>query len=387
MNARRGRAAAARRLLARRLLAPAVLLLLASGGARAHEPSTAHLTLARAGDAWEARLDVALRDLEDAVGLDEDGDGRITWGELRARGPAVDAYVLARLRLGGPAGDCDARVAGREVDRHAGAAYAVVRLRAACPPGARELALRYDLLFDVDPQHRALVRVEGGAAGAQAAILAADRRTRALDAPAPERQLAELAGEGLRHIAQGYDHLLFLTSLLLPAALRRARGGWLPAPSLGVALAETARVVTAFTAAHALSLGAASAGLVALPARLVESAIAASVILAAAHNVAPLWRGGAWRVAFVFGLVHGLGFAGALADLGFGGGALAARLLAFHVGVEAGQLAVVACLLPLLYAVRATGWYPRIALPLLSIAIAYVGACWLAERGLGLALP
>jgi hypothetical protein len=365
----------------------ALLVLWLPGSGLAHKPSDAYLTLVRDGAAFGGRLDVALRDLEQAVGLDADGDGRITWGELRARAAEVDAYVLGRLELAGAAGPCATRVAGREVDRHSDGAYAVLKLRAACPPGTRAVRLRYELLFDLDPQHRGLLRLEG-AGGARSAIFAADRRSRTLesDAPAPGQDLLEYAGEGVRHIAGGFDHLLFLASLLLPAALRREGRGWAPASALGPPLAEVARVVTAFGAAHSLSLAAAALGLVALPSRVVESAIAASVMAAAANNLAPLWRGRAWRAAFAFGLVHGLGFASVLADLGYGRGSLAGRLLGFNLGVEAGQLAVVALVLPLLYAVRAAPWYRRLALPLLSSAIAALAACWLAERSLDLKL-
>jgi hypothetical protein len=371
----------------RALRAALALLLLAPAASLAHKPSDAYLTLAPEGDAVAARLDVALRDLEQAVGLDADGDGRITWGELRARADDVDAYVLGRLELAGGGGRCPARVIGREVDRHADGAYAVLRLRAECAPGAQALRLRYALLFDLDPQHRGLVRW-GGADGARSAILAADRRTLTLDPepPAPGRELLAWAREGVRHIAEGFDHLLFVTSLLLPAALRRERGGWVPRPALRPALAEVARVVTAFTAAHSLSLGAAALGLVSLPSRGVESAIAASVVVAAANNVVPLWSGRAWQVALGFGLVHGLGFASVLAELGFARGPLAARLLGFNLGVEAGQLAVVACLLPILHGLRTAPWYRRLALPVLSCAIAALAACWLAERSLGVAL-
>ena len=151
-------------------------------------------------------------------------------------------------------------------------------------------------------------------------------------------------------------------------------------------LGEVLRIVTGFTLAHSLSLGLAAAGLLALPSRAVESAIAASVIVAAANNVIPLWHGRSWLVAFGFGLIHGFGFASVLGDLGLEGGPFVARLVGFNLGVELGQLAVVAVLLPLLYPVRSFRWYRAVALPGLSAAIAALALVWLAERSLDIAL-
>jgi hypothetical protein len=371
---------------AARGLACAALLLLLSAAALAHKPSDAYLTLSPEAGVWSGRLDLALRDLEQVLSLDADGDGRITWGELRARAGEIDAYALGRLRLAADGTPCASLAAAHRVDHHTDGAYAVLLFRSDCASAARALSIDYGLFFDVDPQHRGLLRLESPA-GTRSAIFAADARRRSIElgAPAPGRELLEYTREGVLHIAVGFDHLLFLASLLLPAALQRGRAGWTPAPALRPVLAEVLRIVTSFTAAHSLTLGLAAAGLVALPARAVESVIAASVALAAVNNVVPLWRRRAWLVAFVFGLVHGLGFASVLVGLGLEQGSLAVRLAGFNLGVEAGQLTLVGCLLPLLYAVRAERWYRRFALPALSFAIAALAGLWLLERSVGIA--
>ena len=120
------------------------------------------------------------------------------------------------------------------------------------------------------------------------------------------------------------------------------------------------------------------------PSRWVESAIALSVVVAALNNLRPLIRHGRWIAAFAFGLVHGFGFAGALADLGLPRDSLALSLAAFNVGVEAGQLAIVAAFLPLAYALRATVAYRVLALRAGAAAIAAVAAIWFAERAFDL---
>ena len=147
-----------------------------------------------------------------------------------------------------------------------------------------------------------------------------------------------------------------------------------------------AKVVTAFTLAHSVTLTLATLGLVSLPSRLVESAIACSVVLAALNNVWPIVRQRLWLLAFGFGLLHGLGFAGALLDLGLPAHAMVVPLLAFNLGVELGQLAIVALLLPLIFALRETSLYPRLMLRAGSSAIAVLGGLWLVERAFDLRL-
>ena len=129
-----------------------------------------------------------------------------------------------------------------------------------------------------------------------------------------------------------------------------------------------------------LTLTLATLGVVKLPSRLTESAIALSVMLAAANNLHPLIRERGWLVAFAFGLIHGFGFATALSDLGLGQGALALTLVGFNTGVEVGQLAIVAVFLPAAYALRGTWFYQVPLLRFGSALIILISGMWFAER-------
>ena len=149
--------------------------------------------------------------------------------------------------------------------------------------------------------------------------------------------------EGTFHIWIGFDHVLFLLSLLLPAVLVHESRRWTGVGSFRAALTEVLWVVTAFTVAHSITLPIAALQIVGLPSRLVESAIAASVVLAAANNLVPVVERRRWLVAFGFGLIHGFGFASVLTELGSPEEALVLSLLGFNVGVEIGQLVIVAC--------------------------------------------
>ena len=345
------------------------------------------LTVDGAGTAGQ--WDIALRDLARAIGLDADQDGAVTWGELKLRQTAIADYALARLDLSAGGRRCRLRPRAHLVDRHSDGAYAVLRFAADCPEPPRRLAIDYHLLFDIDPLHRGLVRVVDGPS-VHAAVLSPEAPRLLLETGArPDRlgQLVSFGRQGAWHIWLGFDHILFLISLLLPAVLRRQDGHWQPVGTFGSALAEVVRVVTAFTIAHSLTLTLATLGLIALPARLVESAVAASVVLAALNNVWPLVQRHLWLLAFGFGLLHGLGFAGVLLDLGLPRDALVVPLLAFNLGVELGQLGIVALFLPLAFMLRETALYPQLMVRAGSTAIAAVAGVWLIERLFDLRIP
>lgn len=348
----------------------ALLAFLAAGLAHAHKPSDSYLSLEVRGEATQGQWDIALRDLEYAIGLDEDGDGAITWGELRRKRSQVESYAFARLALRAGSQACAIQPGGLLFDQHSDGGYAVLRFTSPCAATDME----YRLFFDLDPTHRGLLRIGGATA-----VLSPERPMASLaGARTRLQQFVDYAREGVWHIWIGFDHVLFLVSLLLPAVMGARR--------FAPVFWDVFRVVTAFTIAHSVTLALAALSVVALPSRLVESAIALSVVLAALNNLWPVVRGRRWIVAFVFGLIHGFGFASVLADLGLPQGALLLALVGFNLGVEAGQLAIVAAVLPLAYAFRASWGYRRVVFAGGSAAIALVAAVWLVERAFDLQL-
>ncbi|WP_426054330.1 HupE/UreJ family protein [Janthinobacterium sp. PSPC2-1] len=360
-----------------------VILLLCAwlAPAQAHKPSDSYLSLAVHGQQIEGQWDIALRDLDFAIGLDGNGDGALTWDEIRVRHAAIAAYALRRLQVASDRGACPLQAVEQLIDKHTDGAYNVLRFRADCPDGAApaSVTIGYTLFADLDPQHKGLLKINSGGT-TQTAIFDPDSPRQTLSLAAPDRlaQFGAYVKHGIWHIWIGYDHILFLLSLLLPAVL-------LPGlreqqqQRLKAAFHDVLKVVTAFTLAHSITLSLASLSLVSLPSRWVESAIAASVILAALNNLLPLFRGKRPVAAFAFGLIHGFGFASVLRDLGLPQGSLLASLLGFNVGVEIGQLAIVAAFLPVAWLLRKT-WLYRQVLTIGSLAIAVVAAVWLVER-------
>jgi len=363
-----------------RRLALIVALLLCQATASAHKASDSYLVLDVKGNAVTAQWDIALRDIDFALGLDSDGNAEITWGELRARQKDLSAWALSRLEVS-RGGVCPLEVGSLQVDDHTDGGYAVLHLSGLCPAATGELGLHYRLLFDLDQLHRGLLRLTLDGSPYTTVLSPTSGLVQFGSAQASRwTQFSQYLVEGIWHIWIGFDHILFLLSLLLPAVLVLQVRRWHGVTSFGVALREVLWVVTSFTAAHSITLSLAALGLVSLPSRLVESAIALSVVLASANNLWPVVEHRRWLVAFGFGLIHGFGFASVLSELGLPADALVLSLLGFNAGVEVGQMAIVAGFLPMAFLLRNTRFYLRGVFVLGSWFTMLVALVWLLER-------
>lgn len=370
-----------------RNLIHALALLVLTTPAFAHKSSDSYLRIdveqTRISGAW----DIALRDLDFALALDADGDGELTWGEVRDARARIFDYAFARLRLQADSASCPITPNNLLIDTHSDGTYAVLRFNAQCAQATEALSIDYQLLFELDAQHRGLVRLTSNGA-AQSAVFAPDTSTQKLSLATaiPFSGFGSYVELGIEHIVSGIDHLLFLFALLLPAVLRRVDNTWHSVERLPPALIDITKVVTAFTLAHSLTLALAVFGVVQLPSMLVESAIAISIIVAALNNVWPMFSERRWTLAFAFGLMHGFGFSGALTDLGLAREQLASALLGFNLGVELAQLGFIALVVPMMFALRRRVPYVRTVLTPGSALIALMGSVWLLERSLDIRL-
>ena len=368
-------------------LALALVLVCAARSALAHKPSDSYLAITVGDARFSGQWDIALRDLDYALGLDSDGDGKITWGELRAKHAEIASYASGRLKVSADGRRCTLAPTAHLVDDHSDGAYEVLQFSIECgrQKPVREVEVDYTLFFDLDPSHRGMLRIQHPG-GTRTAILSPDRPKQSFALAEPSRlaQFIDYGREGIWHILIGFDHILFLISLLLPAVFFLAHGRssrqWEPALRFAPVFWDVLKIVTAFTLAHSVTLSLAALSVISLPTRLVESTIAFSVMLAALNNLWPVVVGRRWAVAFGFGLVHGFGFASVLADLGLPRDALVLSLVGFNVGVEIGQLAIVAAFLPIAYALRRSALYRRMIFTGGSALIALIAAIWMAER-------
>jgi HupE/UreJ protein len=236
----------------------------------------------------------------------------------------------------------------------------------ACGSVPRELVVQ-DNTFDVlGPGHHTLAKVEAPSGTEQFAFAPDNREARfaIADPGASGPATGSFFVLGIHHILTGYDHLLFLLGLLLP----------------GGGLLSLAKIITAFTIAHSVTLSLAVLQVVTMPDRLIEAVIALSIAFVAAENLffTPTVSR-RWLISFGFGLVHGFGFSSALRELGLPAHGLLLSLLGFNVGVEVGQGLVVVVCLPLLLLLRRTRWESR-AVMSSSVAILAAGLVLFVER-------
>jgi hydrogenase/urease accessory protein HupE len=209
----------------------------------------------------------------------------------------------------------------------------VFRNSFSCRKVGGDIVYHSTVLTAADPGARQVVLISNGPTESQALLDAANTSV-VLSAPPPSLSatMRNYVATGIEHIFAGYDHVAFLVAVVLWA--RR--------------LVPVIKIVTAFTVAHSITLSLAALDIVVLPSRIVEPAIAASIVFVALENFISRDVDGRWRVAFAFGLVHGFGFAGALREVGLPSNALVTALAAFNIGVEIGQVAIVSLVVPLL---------------------------------------
>jgi HupE / UreJ protein len=364
-----------------------------AAAANAHKSSDSYLQIDAADKGLAVRWDIALRDLDAALDLDADEDGKLTWGEVKAAWPRIQSYALGRLAIEG----CALRPTGQALERRNDGAYAVLMLAADCTLGAAPV-ITYSLFREVDPTHRGIAKVQRTGQPVALSMLDPTRAATAAAAgstPAPTTTTAETDApahaaaptgawgflrEGIRHILTGYDHVLFLLCLLLPSVMRRTPQGWKAVDKLSQAVWPVVGIVSAFTVAHSITLGLAAMKVVSLSPSFIEPAIAVTIILAALDNVWPIFPVRRVVVTFFFGLIHGFGFAGVLAELNLPTAQFAWALLQFNLGLELGQLMIVVSVTAVLFLLRP---WPRYRVWVIrggSMAAMLVGVLWLIER-------
>lgn len=386
-------------------------------GAAAHDRSTSYSAWEIDGTHARVTVRIAALDLSRLPLMAADAE---------ERGAAIAAYLTQHLQLFAGTAVCQVTSPPRPIDSVPG--RAVYEWQLLCS-AAEHLQIRSDLLLDEAPSHLHFARIRRGDAKPLERVLSDSERIWALmDATSPQtadEQGTSLLGYvalGVEHIVTGYDHLAFLLALLL----------------MQTSLLEVAKVVTGFTVAHSITLGLATFGYVHPNAAAIEALIGLSIALVAIENVwlisgrsrlVPWLIGGAlaclalaavrghgripgitlvglalfsvcyfgllervprptplrWSIAFIFGLVHGFGFAAVLLEANLSPARLAQALFGFNVGVEIGQLAAVALIWPLLYLVARHGRERMrdLVIEFGSAAVCGLGLFWFISRGFG----
>jgi len=356
--------------------------------AAAHSSSNSYLTLSAPKDQLSLRADIHFRDVDLIFDLDADRDGQVTWREAQMRSLELSAWLEQGLQLSESGKKCSLGKADLQVSQLADGTYLSAMWAPDCKRindiNSADFTLSYKLIFQQDSLHKGLLKVD--LPNLQSSALLSPERPDAqisLTESSALRVFSKYIIEGVWHIWIGIDHIVFLISLLLLAPLQPSRKKitqWPAAKAARPVLLDILAVVTAFTIAHSITLGLTVMEWLTPPSNLIEPAIALSVVLASLNNLLGGYSLKRWRLAFVFGLIHGFGFANVLLDLGLPNSALVAALGGFNLGVELGQLAIVMVFLPMAWLLRSTLFYRWVVVAGGSFVIALLGVYWLLDR-------
>jgi hypothetical protein len=373
--------------------------------AAAHQSGNSYLRISSTETGVSVQIDFAVRDLNSLLQIPPAQQKEIRRHELEELRDRLAALVGESLTLEADGDPLSLTFQSQEVTVHNDGLYVrQTHTTAALPSSAAYLLVRYGFFNEEEKVARAFLKLNSGPLESTSVL---DPRHAVQRLPLREIALAEAlwtyAREGALHIWSGPDHLLFLLCLLLPGlGLAAARGAALSsesiasnAPAASATSASSAdsglravgiyalKVVTAFTLSHSITLAAAALDWITLPDKLIESAIAASIIASALLNL----RGGegrqSWKLALGFGLIHGMGFANGLRELGLSSSHFIETLVAFNLGVEFGQLVVVLVAGLLLWPVLSNESVVKLIQRWGSIGILLMACVWLAERVLG----
>jgi len=366
--------------------------------AAGHVLDASNLFLNFENDRIHGRIEVAVRDINTALGLDLPTGAAASLDDVMPHIAELQRYLDQHV---------DLHIAGRsgplpftDVGMLKVTVASFVQLNFSydgLDEDISKIDVDYSVLFDRAPNHRGLLVIENnwktGTFNNEANVSlifepGRERQTLDLSDSSTWRGFAAMVRLGTHHIWIGLDHILFLLALLLPSVVQRGAGNrWEPVAKFSTALIHVIKVVTVFTVAHTITLSLAALNAMTLPSRLVESVIAISIAAAALNIFVPIFRDRIWLVVFAFGLFHGFGFASVLREMGIPSSYMVHSLLGFNIGVELGQVAIVIGLFPVLYLLGRSIYYSRLLLPAMTAGLIAVSLYWFTERAFLIDLP
>lgn len=308
-----------------------------------------------------------------APNIDENHDGHLTPAEVDASHTLIRDRVLGRIDVRAGGEKCTATLTDAALSEQDGL---LLTGRWDCKSDDKPFEVELGILDDLSRGHRHVARIVAGTTTHDEVLYGTQKKLTIApevatpSAPTSKSDGAERGGfwsffkMGIEHILTGYDHLVFILGLVLARARVRS----------------LLTIITAFTVAHSITLALAVLGVWAPSSRIVEPAIALSIAYVGIENFFVKDASKRWRITFPFGLIHGFGFAGALQEIALPRSAVPTALVSFNVGVEAGQLSVLAVLLPLVLFLRGTTWFEPRGVRVVSGAVAVAGGIWFVSR-------
>lgn len=360
----------------------------------AHDIKQGYVFLTIGDKSIEGRLEINIVDLNEALSLDLATDKSVSADDIKPHLQVIKAYFNDRVSIDLGQGLVLDEFSFHSIEQVQFLAFpfSIDNL----PATPDYIDFEYTVLFDVNTEHRGFVIIENdwrsGTFNQEANIalvFSPEETNRRLDLTESTvtQGYIEMFKLGVHHIWYGLDHILFLFALLLPCVLYRTKNEWEAKEKFLPSFIYVVKIVSIFTLAHTITLSAATLGFVSLSSRVVESIIAISIAVAALDLLRPIFRGRIWLIIFAFGLFHGFGFASVLSDYPIPPSYLTWSLLAFNLGVEAGQITIVALVVPILFLLRKQSFYIPIILKLGAVLLIVIAMYWFIERAFEIDLP
>ncbi len=378
------------------MAAAAVLVVALAAPASAHRNDESYVYLDVGDDSLSGRVELPYPDLRSVFDFRLQGSEDDLRAEIEANLAMLQAYALAETEIGADGTSWELTFEGYELLEEGGSdedglGYVILPFTVDLPldsvpqliditftPFLDEIDDRNNIALVANDWKRGVVEEETN----ELLIIDASSRSGTIDLGNPDqwRNFTRSIDLGVDHIRTGPDHIFFILVLLLTSVLVLRSGSWAPSPSFGYSLGRLVIVATMFTIAHSITFTLAGLDLIPLPSsKFVESLIALSIGAAALHNLRPIFGHREWTLAFAFGLFHGMGFAGLIEDLDINRSTQLVSLLGRNVGIEIGQLVIIAITFPGLYLLRRTRAY-RPLLYTASIGLALISGIWVIER-------
>ncbi|MEP7309048.1 MAG: HupE/UreJ family protein [Acidobacteriota bacterium] len=346
-------------------------------------------------DSIDGRFEIHFKDLENTLGLKlAQGSVDQQTAAVRANAALVQDYIRKHFSIGPESGPPYVlEFTTENVMQIPLGSFAQFYFRSTTGPLPNRLRVTHSMLYENDRFHRGLLLVDHNS---KTGTNYGEEYVAMVFGPAAPEQSLDLTSvpslmggrrmiwQGVLHIWIGIDHILFLIALILPTVLSLNDGSWTGVGGFRRALWNVLKIVTVFTIAHSVTLLLAALGLLNVPSRLVESMIALSIVLVALNNIVGRIKEGSLVVVLCLGLFHGLGFAAVMGYLPVRMESLLRAVVGFNVGVELGQMAIVASVFPILFLLRNRPFYVPAVLKGGSAVLILIASVWFIQRAFGL---
>jgi len=354
-----------------------IFLLLSSFNCYSHQLFESYLFFdLKNSDSPLLRWEIESNNLESQFDLDSNKNEIISWKELKKFQSPILQYVKPHFQLWIDDKKVELNFESFELERKDDQTFLILSLPLDAA-AIHSIRIKYDLFFNIDKQQICYVHVQQKKKAPIVEPLKRNKQTVniAVENYSISKSMGNFFIEGIWHIWLGWDHLLFLLMLIISSL-----SAYLVTQTRAEVGKEILKIVTSFSIAHSITLILSTLDIILLPTKAVEICIAVSVLITALANLRPQQSHPLWQVAFLFGLIHGFGFANALQEMALESEYLVYLLLSFNLGVEAGQLALVFIVLPLLMVLKRKTSLFNLSMKFISGITAVVAVVWVVER-------